>query len=258
MRLIVIHEAVRLSIELDAAAAQVHSDVEKHPWGWLFHNAGNPNHHNSNTARLIQASDPDRAIGYIIDFYRKRQLTPRVRVDNLTMPSDFATRLEARGFVVDYSALRVMTWTDFAPSLQTTAPDITIRRAGEADLGEVTRVQAEGFGNETTDWLEGSLRFELAHPQIRCYLAQLDGVAAASVTVFDGQEWGLVTNVATTPNYRQRGLATALMRQAQAESKMPLLLEVAEDNAQRVYERVGFRVQGELYQSSCWLPDEDV
>lgn len=253
-----IHEAVRLSIEIDAAAAQVHSDVEKYSWGWLFHNVGNPDHHSSNIARRIQTTDPQATIDYIIDFYQARRLTPRVRVDNLTTPADFAAQLEARGFIIDHTVLRVMTWNDTPPSPPPVSSGITIRRAGIADIEDVTRVQAEGFGNETTYWLEGSLRYELANPSIRCYLALVDDVAAASVTVFDDTSWGLVTNVATTPSYRRRGLATALMQQVQAESIHPLILEVVEDDAQRVYERVGFNVQGELHQSSCWLPDKDV
>jgi GNAT superfamily N-acetyltransferase len=254
----VIHEAVRRSIELDAAAAQVHSDVETYSWGWLFHNVGNPDHHSSNIARRIQTNDPHATIAHIVDFYQTRRLTPRVRVDDLTMPANFAAQLEAYGFIIDYNVLRVMTWNDVPPPPPPASSDITIRRAGIADIDDVTRVQAEGFGNETTYWLEGCLRYELVHPSIRCYLAFVDDVAAATVTVFDDTNWGLVTNVATTPPYRRRGLATTLMRQVQSESIHPLLLEVVEDDAQRVYERVGFSVQGELHQSSCWLPDKDV
>ena len=88
---------------------------------------------------------------------------------------------------------------------------------------------------------------------MRWYVARVDGVVAASLAVCDGDAAGLINNVATVPRFRARGLAGALVAQAQREAPGPLLLEVEEDTAERVYRRAGFEVRGELRSAMYWL-----
>lgn len=254
MSQIAVPEAVRQSIELDLTLAYVHSQVEERPWGLLCANPANPDHHDSNSARRVRAERPAEAIAQLTAFYRGLGLTPRAKVDDLTVPRDFVARLEAEGYSTVATVLQVMTWAGKAPGRPELAPGVTITRAGPEQLAEVTRVQAEGFGASESGWIAGFLRAELAHPAVRCYLAYVEGVAAASLSVLDAQPIGLISNVATVPEFRGRGLATALVALAQMESRGPLLLEVVEENAERIYRRAGFETRGELHQTSCWLP----
>ncbi len=246
-------EAVHQAIELDIALARMHSQVEQRAWGLLYANPANPHHHDSNTARRIRAEQPEAAITELTAFYRDRGLTPRAKVDNLTVPHDLVARLEAHGYLASTAVLRIMTWAGTPPAPPQLPPDVTIVRAGPEHLVEVTGVQAAGFGTADSSWIAGFLRIELAHPAVRCYLAYVDGVPAASLSAFDAQPISLISNVATVPALRGRGLATALVALAQAESTGLLLLEVVEPNAERIYGRAGFEVRGELQQTSCWL-----
>ena len=249
-------EAVHQAIELDIALARLHSQVEQRAWGLLFANPANPDHHDSNTARRIRAEQPGVAIAELTAFYRDRGLTPRAKVDNLTVPHDFGARLEAHGYLASAALLRIMTWAGIPPSPPHLPQHVAIVRAGPGHLAEVTHVQAEGFGTADSGWIAGFLGVELAHPAVRCYLAYVDGVPAASLSVFTGDQLpiSLISNVATVPAFRGRGLATALVALAQAESTGSLLLEVVEQNAERIYQRAGFAVRGELQQTGCWLP----
>ncbi len=256
MNLRTVPEAVQQAIELDIALACMHSQVEQRSWGLLYANLANPDHHDSNTARRIRAAQPEAAIAALTAFYQERGLTPRAKVDNLTMPHNFVARLEAHGYLASAAVLRIMTWAGPLPSPPQLPQNVAIVRAGPEQLAEVTGVQAEGFGTADRSWIAGFLRVELAHPAVRCYLAYVDGVPAASLSAFDGHGLpiSLISNVATVPALRGRGLATALVMLVQAESPRPLLLEVVEQNAERIYERAGFAVRGELHQTSCWLP----
>ncbi len=249
--------AVRQAIALDIALARIHSKLSERPWGMLFHNTANPDHYDSNSARQINAADPELTIAELTEFYQQLRLTPRARLTDLTVPADFGRRLEAHGYVCDPSTLRVMVWEGAAPPEPQLPRNVTIERAGPADLETAAQLYAEGFGSASSDWIAGFLRRELDHPDVRCYLARIDGVAASTLTVLDTDEVGLVFNVATVPGYRGHGLATMLVAHAQAWSTRPLLLEVMEDNAERIYVRAGFQVRGELHQISCWLPDEE-
>lgn len=254
MNHITVSEAVRQSIELDIALARIHSQVEQRAWGLLYANPANPDHHDSNSARCIRAEQPDEAITQLTAFYRGLGLTPRAKVDDLTVPHDFVVRLAARGYISIATVLRVMTWAGTPPARPSLPAGMSIIRAGPEDLVEAARVQAEGFGTVDNGWIAGFLRVELSHPAVRCYLAYVDGVAVASLSAFDAQPISLVSNVTTVPDFRGRGLATALVTLAQAESSGPLLLEVVEENAERIYRRAGFETRGELHQTSCWLP----
>lgn len=249
-----ISDAVRCSIELDAAAARMHSHVEERPWGLLYHNASNPDHHDANIARRIRTATPDAVIAEIASFYRQRGLVPRVKIDNLTEPADFAERLRVQGWQCEHTPLRVMTWEGAARIVPPSSSDVAVVRASLADLSDFAQVQSEGFGHADARWILGFLVDDLAHPACRNYLARVDGEAASALSVFDTATVGVIINVATRPGFRGRGLASLLLAHAQADSRGPLLLEVTEDKAERVYRRAGFALRGFVEQRVCWLP----
>ncbi len=77
-----------------------------------------------------------------------------------------------------------------------------------------------------------------------------DGKIAAYVGLVRALDEGEITNVATHPDYRRRGLAkeavTALIREAKAEGICRITLEVRVSNtaAKALYHSLGFRVCG--------------
>jgi GNAT superfamily N-acetyltransferase len=243
-------DALSALATLDAGLAAVDGDMVRRPWGLLFYNPANPQHYDSNTARQIRTGAPDAVIVELIAFYEAHDLNPRVKCDPLTEPADFAARLRAYGFRTTDEVNRLMVWEGAPRPEPALAAGVAVERGTLADLAEIARVQAEGFENDSDAWIRGFLLRELVHPAVHWYVARVDGVAAAAVALFLDEASGLIVNVATVPAYRERGLATALIARAQSVARRPLLLEVVEANAERVYRRAGFEPWGELRQTT--------
>ncbi len=243
---------IHLLADLDAALAHVFSQVEQRPYGWLSYNTTNPAHHSANVARRIHTDDPEAAIADIVAFYRSHGLQPRVRVNQLTVPTDLVARLQAHGFTTSPSASQAMRW-DGPAAARYQDPSITVRRADESDVSTLARIGGEDDPSAQHGWLGRKVRNQIGHPAIRYYLALLDGEPAGCAYVFQGPAAGLVEDVATLSALRGRGVATALIAVMQAEASTPLLLEVDAPNAVRIYARAGFRDCGTNHETHCWL-----
>ena len=93
------------------------------------------------------------------------------------------------------------------------------------------------------------------NPASHYYLARVDNVPVAVAALHEGEGCSLVQEVATRPTHRRRGLATALITWLQRRATTPLLLQVSNPEAERIYTRAGFRVWGELEQVTCRLSE---
>ena len=84
-------------IEFENNFVEVHSKVEKKPYGKIFYNEENPLSHDSNHAIINENANYEVAIKEVKDFYYSRNLTPRVYT--LTKnKSDVGAYLEDHGF----------------------------------------------------------------------------------------------------------------------------------------------------------------
>jgi ribosomal-protein-alanine N-acetyltransferase len=132
---------------------------------------------------------------------------------------------------------------------------IKIVSATVDDVAQIVKIENECF---TTPWSEESLSESLSNPASRFYLALCDGktMGYIGLQIFSGE--GYITNVATLPEYRKKGIATALIRRAMENEMDFISLEVRESNlpAIRLYSSLGFENMGKrprFYR----LPDED-
>ena len=113
-----------------------------------------------------------------------------------------------------------------------------------ADLAEIERLCfAEPWSSESLELLLKDGNFALC--------AVCDGRVAAYVGVISVAPEGEITNVATHPDFRRRGLANALLTQLKLEAAKrgiySIYLEVRRSNtpAQMLYQKQGFAVIGE-------------
>jgi ribosomal protein S18 acetylase RimI-like enzyme len=128
------------------------------------------------------------------------------------------------------------------------------RVAGAAGAEVFAAVQEAGFREPEDDteaqgwWLRAfteSARRNRAAPEQALFLARVAGVpAAVALGVHTGGVYGVYA-VATLPEFRRRGLATALLERARADAVARgadrLALQVAEGSAaERLYRRLGF------------------
>ena len=137
---------------------------------------------------------------------------------------------------------------------------VTLRAINEADRSTLLRIYASTREDELalTDWSEAqraafvAMQFDAQDRYYRRYYAgasfQLilcDGEAAGRLYVNRAPDEVRIVDIALLPEFRQRGIGTALLRELQAEATLarkPVTIHVERFNpALRLYTRMGFR-----------------
>jgi hypothetical protein len=123
--------------------------------------------------------------------------------------------------------------------------------SGAVEVREVGPEQAEEFGRvyETVWGGAAAIQVLLGQPRFRCYLAYLDGQAAALGVLHVRDGAGSMANGLTDPRFRDRGCQTALLhRRATDAARAGCDLLVSQcrpgSQSQRNQLRAGFQVAG--------------
>ena len=122
-----------------------------------------------------------------------------------------------------------------------------VRILCESDLAQIAEIERFCFSEP---WSEKSLELLLKDTNFGL-VALCDGRVAAYVGVISVAPEGEITNVATHPDFRRRGLASALLealkREAAERGIESIFLEVRRSNtaARELYQKQGFEVIGE-------------
>ena len=194
----------------------------------------------------------EQVVDEIGQWFTRRGSAPHFRVSPLTQPSNLAQILERRDFVrteAETQMVRAAEDTEPAPN-----PRITIEPVEKRDLTLWVGIQHRGFnglGAPSELMLEMARNTAKAKSN-RLYLARLDGepVGAGVLGAWAGVHG--IYGVATLPEARGQGVATALVRHMvrDADRDMPLCLQAETGSStQRWYERLGFRV---VYDRTGW------
>lgn len=191
-------------------------------------------------------SSKEQVIDYVVDTFRKHGLTPHFHLWSITRPSDFGVDLWQRGFQED-GELDVMTWKA-AADLPAPAGVRVRSVSSSADMEAAVNLVIRGFGfpAEWKDALLGSLTEEAETLGGETFLGEIDGrtVGVASLVRTEDRIAGIY-NVATDPEFRRRGVATALSLRCieafRGAGDEALTLQVLRgSDAQRLYEKLGF------------------
>jgi GNAT superfamily N-acetyltransferase len=229
--------------------------VYHYTWGVLSINSDNPGHYDANTATWEDVPDPERALAEVERVYREFNITPRIRLTEYSKPNTLATFLESRQYVNYFGheqESRIMRWSHTPIDVPVVPPSVQIRRATPDDVHTVVRVIFEAE-NLVDDWSRNYVTYGLYDPRITYFMALVDTQPAAVVALGQTKTLGMIDDVATLPAYRGQGLARYLLQTAQHHAATDLMLEVVEANAQRIYERAGFAVEGTIRESR-WVP----
>ena len=122
-----------------------------------------------------------------------------------------------------------------------------IRILKSEDLADVAEIERLCFGEP---WSEKSLELLLRDGNFGVAAIE-EGRAVGYVGVISAPPEGEITNVATHPDFRRRGIGEGILdvlkREANARGIESLYLEVRRSNApaRGLYEKMGFRVVGE-------------
>ena len=137
---------------------------------------------------------------------------------------------------------------------QADAPAYRLRAATETDAAFVYRARVAGLKEyvaRTWGWDEAfqAKRFSEHFSPARYQIVVVEGRDAGALSVEDRSNEVLLADIELLPEYRGRGLGTAIVAAIVAEAKargLPVALQVLKVNpARRLYERLGFVLTGQ-------------
>ena len=131
------------------------------------------------------------------------------------------------------------------------APQMGARPATPEDLAGLSALyaQSEAFSRRSATEVEDHVRRQLTSCQF-FLVPTADHIASAAGVVAESADSAMIVSVFTAPEYRSRGMASAVVSAAcaslLARGRRPRLLYRAEnDSAGRVYARLGFQKTGQ-------------
>lgn len=240
--------------QLQSELLRLYSKVTERPWGLLFHNTDNPSYYEANGARQIRTETPEATIAEIIRFYHSRRLLPRAIIDEASQPPDLLAAFEAQGFEAGKSTFDILVWEHQTVPMPPPPSDLQIRVAQRRELEDLVAIAAEDDPWANPDWIRRRTRDLLRARGVRYYLAWRSNLPVAAAMLYQGEGMGLVESVVTRPHHRRQGIASALLRHIQSESRTPLLVEVDDETVASLYTRLGFEKKATATEWQCWLP----
>ena len=238
-------------------SVELHEEPHLH---WSISNLAHPIF-NSVMRATLAPDQVESVIDSLLTRYRSRYVPVLWRVGPSSSPPDLASRLEARGFI------DVGTLMGFALDLHTldSSPSLTQGFTVERVL-DPTRLRDWRLvllaTNELPRAVADEYVFRIGIASVRLglpyfhYVGYLNGVPVATSSLFLGGGVAGLYNVATIPSHRGRGFATAVtlaaLEDARARGYRVAVLE-SEDNADRIYRRLGFEEQCRT-KGYAWIP----
>lgn len=204
-------------------------------WGWV------------NWSRLTE-SNADRVIAEQVAFFTARCQNFEWKRFGHDLPADIDERLLRHGFSPEERETVVVLDLEETPfPAQVPSEGVEVCRiTGLADLDTVVQIE-DAVWNESHAWILDELSQELVLPgePTLMYLAYADGVpaSAAWIRFQKGTDFASLFGGSTLPQYRKRGLYTALLavRAAAARERGYRFLSVdASEMSRPILEKYGF------------------
>jgi hypothetical protein len=189
----------------------------------------------------------ENLVAEIDDWYRENKIRPRIVVAPGDLTAEMGRALSERGHIVTDTET-VLYGEAPAPPAPPTDTDIV-----EVDLPALMEdfldvlLAGWGIATEHHEPAKANMRGWLGVPDWRLYLARIDGKPAAAAKLFIKDGVGFFADAATRPEFRRRGLQTALLRHraaVAAKSGAELVYSQAAfgSTSQHNMERIGMRV----------------
>jgi len=209
-----------------------------------------------------------RRIEETLDFFRMRNLPMSWMVGPCCRPTNIGEQLVSHGLAHPHEhesvgmTIDLMNLNENLPA----AEGVTIRRVtNDSDMKDFIKPFGEGFGFPdavTTTWgrMDSSHGFHSGLPRIN-YVAMVDGEPASCTTVFETPSSAGIYCVATVPEKRRRGAASALIVNALREARddgYRLGLLQAKAAGAGVYRKIGFVDQPCKIGWYMWQPGSEV
>jgi GNAT superfamily N-acetyltransferase len=221
-------------------------DVEDIGDSLLFSNRSLPSATYNHATRVTAAdSEADKLIADVIQYYQSMRFKPCFMLYPTTRPIAFVDSLLKAGFdLIDEEDAMIFRGNKENVKLNS---DVEVTAIDERLIGIWTEVLMKGYG--VPDNFRGAIQdmfTKVSHDKgSRAYLAYFQGKPAGSCLFYSFDDVGTIYTVATAPEYRKKGVATALVNKAIADSldiggKMLYLLAGRGSDAEKLYVKLGF------------------
>jgi len=127
--------------------------------------------------------------------------------------------------------------------------EICIREAKNEDLSNLDEIEKLSFDQPYSRSILAWLIFD---PEVKVFVAEYKGMIVGYAAGITYNEEGHVISIAVHPNFRRKGIATALLAQLieflKKKSVKKIILEVSIDNlpALNFYRKMGFKISRKL------------
>ena len=125
--------------------------------------------------------------------------------------------------------------------------DLILRQATLSDIPQLAAIEQACFAQP---WSEKAFKESMDGDNALFLCAEIGGVIAAYIGLYLSFDEAEVTNIATLPAYRRKGLARALLQKTEAEltlrgvTALHLDVRVSNEAAKALYEAMGFGIDG--------------
>lgn len=195
----------------------------------------------------VPESEADKLIAEVVRYYTSLGVKPCFEVSPATYPNTFVNSLLGAGFelVLDEDA---MVHEGESGNLKD-VHDVNVVSSDGRLLDVWTDINMKGFGIPLAlrDAFLAMFRKASQYKGTKSYLGYFQGKPAGVCGLVSFNSVGGIFSVGTVPEYRNKGVATALLQRAIADSlsirnSLLYLITTKGSDAERLYARLGFQV----------------
>lgn len=229
--------------------------LEQTPCAWFLHGPELPDYHDANHALRLRddGRGPAAVAREVIAYYRARGLPPVADVDPIAEEQGIGAALRRMGITPVMGDTLLMRFTGSeAPLSPKEGVEVRVvpNESGAEEAREwIETVLSEERAMEHERLWRGVTEREARFPACRLYLGYVKGQTAGACDLFSEDGWGRVESVVTRPEFRRRGVASAVVAQAVADSltqdnTVTYLYTEVGGAGEQVYMRLGFTAWG--------------
>jgi GNAT superfamily N-acetyltransferase len=201
--------------------------------------------YNHATGVRVAESEASKLVADVIQFYQSMNIRACFMLYPTTLPTSFAGTLLRAGFeLIDEEDAMIFKGETLILKV---SPDVRIAEVGADQLDVWTRVLMRGYGlpEGFQDAVQEMFARVSRHDGSRFYQAYSHDSPVGSCLLFWFNDTATIYTVATVPEFKRKGVATALINRAIADTSkfgcnMLYLLVERGSETERLYEKLGF------------------